>query len=88
MGILWTALSRQTLVPTRDVFVPFSLQTEINKGFDRFFPSDKIQRVLWKNQTVAARDAKMGHNGKSPPELAGVNTSGTNWIKFSQKKQH
>jgi len=29
-----------------------------------------------------------GHNGKSPLELAGVNTTGINWIKFSQKKQH
>ena len=83
MGILWTGLSRQTLVPTRDVFVRFSLQAAINTGLDGFFPSDKIQRVLWKNQTVAAWDAKMGHNGKSPPELAGVNTSGINWIKFS-----
>ena len=27
-----------------------------------------------------------GHNGKSPLELAGVNTIDTNWIKFSQKK--
>lgn len=29
-----------------------------------------------------------GHNGRSPLELAGVNTNGINWIKFSQKKQH
>jgi len=29
-----------------------------------------------------------GHNGKSPLELAGVNTTGINWIKFSQKNQH
>jgi transposase-like protein len=28
-----------------------------------------------------------GHNGKSPLELAGVNTQGINWIKFSQKNQ-
>jgi len=29
-----------------------------------------------------------GHNGKSPLELAGVNTQGINWIKFSQKNEH
>jgi len=29
-----------------------------------------------------------GHNGKSSLELAGVNTAGMNWMKFSQKKQH
>jgi hypothetical protein len=29
-----------------------------------------------------------GHNGKSPLNLAGVNTTGMNWIKFSQKNQH
>jgi transposase-like protein len=29
-----------------------------------------------------------GHNGKSPLKLAGVNTTGINWIKFSQRQQH
>jgi transposase-like protein len=29
-----------------------------------------------------------GHNGKSPLALAGVNTQGINWIKFSQKNAH
>ena len=29
-----------------------------------------------------------GHNGKSPLSLAGVNSQGINWIKFSQKNAH
>lgn len=29
-----------------------------------------------------------GHDGKSPLELANVNTTGINWTKFSQKNQH
>ena len=95
LDIIYKMLYAKNSKHLKYLFEEYSLMCGflIQKGFEaELLNFESKMNLIWTHfqypQLPRINNTIEGHNGKSPLGLAGVNTSGINWIKFSHKNQH